>query len=137
MLALIKLQNGQELIGNVKEEQDATVTLEDPLQINYRLVSTQPMPTVSVSRYMPFSSEKVFAFDKKDLLHISKPKSAMADYYKHALNNYKLVIDKNVEDELRYATKAPDDDGDEEDGDEITEAYKALLERMNFKGPLN
>lgn len=136
MLALIKLQNGQELIGNIKEELETTVTLEDPLQINYRLVATQPMPTVSVSRYMPFSSEKVFAFDRKDLLHISVPKTAMADYYKHALNNYKLVIDKNVEDELRYATKAPYDEADD-DGDEITEAYKALLERMNLKGPLN
>lgn len=137
MLALIKLQNGQELIGNVKEEQEQTVVLEDPLQINYRLVATQPMPTVSVSRYMPFASEKVFAFEKKDLLHISKPKSAMADYYKHALNNYKMVIDRNVDDELRYATKSPDELDDEEEGDEITEAYKALLERMNFKGPLN
>lgn len=136
MLALIKLQNGQELIGNVKEEKETTVILEDPLQINYRLVATQPMPTVSVSRYMPFSSEKVFAFDKKDLLHVSEPKLAMAEYYKHALNNYKMIIDKNVEDELRYATKSPDDEEDD-DGDKITEAYKALLERMNFKGPLN
>ena len=135
MLALIKLQNGQELIGNMKEEQEATVTLEDPLQINYRLIATQPMPTVSVSRYMPFASEKVFAFDKKDLLHVSKPKSAMAEYYKHALNNYKKVIDRNVDEELRYAATSPDDE--EDDGDEITEAYKALLERMNFKGPLN
>jgi hypothetical protein len=135
MLALIKLQNGQELIGNMKEEQEATVTLEDPLQINYRLIATQPMPTVSVSRYMPFASEKVFAFDKKDLLHVSKPKSAMAEYYKHALNNYKKVIDRNVDEELRYAATSPDDE--EDDSDEITEAYKALLERMNFKGPLN
>lgn len=136
MLALIKLQNGQEVIGNVKEELKTKITLEDPLQINYRLIATQPMPTVSVSRYMPFSAEQVFTFDKKDLLHIAQPRPAMADYYKHALYNYKQAIDDSVEQELLHAVGA-DREYDEEDGDEITDAYRALLERMNFKGPLN
>lgn len=136
MLALIKLQNGQELIGHVKEDEASKIVLEDPLQINYRLVAAQPMPTVSVSRYMPFATNKLFSFEKKDLLHQTVPKKAMAAYYTHALNNYRMVIDKNVEEELEYATKPPEG-YEEEEGDEITEAYKALLERMNFKGPLN
>lgn len=131
MLALIKLYNGQEVIGNVKEELKTKITLEDPLQINYRLVATQPMPTVSVSRYMPFSNQQVFTFDKKDLLHIAEPRVAMAEYYKHALYNYKEVIDESVEQELLQAV------GEGEEGEDITDAYRALLERMNFKGPLN
>lgn len=134
MLALIKLCNGQEVIGSIKEDFDDRVSLEDPLQINYRLVATQPMPTVSVSRYMPFAINQVFTFDKKDLLHIVEPKPAMVDYYKHALNNYKHVIDKNVEEELIGATKPPEGYGE---GDEISDAYQALLERLNHKGPLN
>lgn len=134
MLALIKLCNGQEVIGSIKEDFDDRVSLEDPLQINYRLVATQPMPTVSVSRYMPFATNQVFTFDKKDLLHIVEPKPAMVDYYKHALNNYKHVIDKNVEEELIGATKPPEGYGE---GDEINDAYQALLERLNHKGPLN
>jgi hypothetical protein len=136
MLALIKLQNGQEVIGNVKEELKTKITLEDPLQINYRLVATQPMPTVSVSRYMPFSAEHIFTFDKKDLLHIAQPRPAMADYYKHALYNYQEVVDESVEQEL-LAAAGLDKEYDEESGEEITDAYRALLERMNFKGPLN
>lgn len=136
MLALIKLQNGVEVIGIVKEDLKTTITLEDPLQINYRLVATQPMPTVSVSRYMPFSATHVFTFSKKDLLHIVEPRPAMSEYYTHALHNYKMAIDESVEQELLEASKreVPIDDLD---GDEITDAYRALLERMNFKGPLN
>lgn len=134
MLALIKLQNGVEVIGNVKEDQKTTITLEDPLQINYRLVATQPMPTVSVSRYMPFSANHVFTFSKKDLLHIVEPRPAMSEYYTHALHNYRNMIDENVEQELLHAAGA---ERQLDDGDEITEAYQALLERMNFKGPLN
>ncbi len=135
MLALLKLRNGQEVIGSVKEDLDSTILIEDPLQINYRLVSTQPMPTVSVSRYMPFAVDKTFAFDKKDLLHMVEPKPAMIDYYKHALNNYKQVIDKNVEEELVDATRPPDEYSSREDG--MSDAYQALLERLNYKGPLN
>lgn len=136
MLALLKLQNGTEVIGNVKEDQETKVVIEDPLQINYRLVATQPMPTVSVSRYMPFASVKHFTFEKKDLLHVVKPKQAMVEYYNHALNNYRGIIDKNVEDELVSATKLRQDYDEMEEG-EMSEAYKALLERLNFKGPLN
>ena len=97
MLALLKLQNGTEVIGNVREDQETKVVLEDPLQINYLFISTQPMPTVSVSRYMPFASDKIVTFEKKNLLHVVKPKQAMIEYYNHALNNYKVVIDKNIE----------------------------------------
>lgn len=135
MLVLIKLQNGTEVIGNVTEELKTKITIEDPLQINYRLVATQPMPTVSVSRYMPFSSDQTFTFDKKDLLHIAEPKYSMTKYYQHALNNYKEVIDETVDQELLYATGI-DTDVQEGTGD-IADAYRALLERMNPKGPLN
>ena len=136
MLALIKLYNGQEVIGNVKEEQDNKVVLEDPMQINYRLVATQPMPTVSVSRYMPFSMNKIFSFDKKDLLHIDQPRKAMAEYYLHALNNYRQVIDENVEQELLHASGNDYDEG-EPDEQDMSDAYKALLERIDIKGPVN
>ena len=134
MLALIKLNNGQEVIGSVKGNSPASITLEDPLQINYRLVATQPMPTVSVSRYMPFSSDAVFTFRKEDLMHVVEPKPAMAEYYVNALQNYKTIIDGNIEEELLLAAGS---EKEMQEDEEPTDAYKALLERINFKGPLN
>ena len=77
--------------------------------------------------------DKIFAFEKKDLLHIAQPRKAMAEYYLHALNNYREVIDENVEQELLYAS-GNDDDPDEQD---MSDAYKALLERIDIKGPVN
>lgn len=134
MLALLKLQNGTEVIGTVKVNRD-NVTIEEPLQLNYRLVATQPMPTVSVSRYMPFSEEVVFTFDKQDVMHITKPKQAMVQYYTSALKNYKMYIDQNIEEELLHAAHSHDENTAEE-GD-VSDAYKALLERIDLKGPLN
>lgn len=132
MLAFLKLQNGTEVIGNIRDDEETKMVLEDPMQINYRLVSTQPMPTVSISRYMPFALEKRFVFEKKDLLHIAKPKQAMVEYYNHALKNYREMIDKNVEEELINATKNRFDFGKEEE-----DTYQALLEKLNYKGRLN
>jgi hypothetical protein len=134
MLALLKLQNGTEVIGTVKVNRDA-VTIEEPLQLNYRLVATQPMPTVSVSRYMPFSQEVVFTFNREDVVHITKPRDAMAQYYVSALKNYKKYIDQSIEEELLHAASSHEENAADE-GD-ITDAYRALLERVNLKGPLN
>ena len=65
MLALIKLYNGQEVIGNVKDDQDNKVVLEDPMQINYRLVATQPMPTVSIDLVSLYTSDLDYLLDEE------------------------------------------------------------------------
>lgn len=140
MLALIKLKNGIEVIGNVIENLGGAVIIEDPLQINYRLTQTNPMPTISVSRYMPFSVETTHTFDTIDVMHVTTPKQSMAEYYKHALTEYKQAIDQNVDDELREATRVGQE-LDEFNGigayEDMEDTYKALLERINFKGPPN
>jgi hypothetical protein len=131
-LSIIKLTNGTELIGDV---QKTTVGLKvtDPLQINYKFVSFQPMPTVGVSRYMPFAAEPVFSFTLDQIVHVVNPTPAMIEYYAHALKNYREDIDGHIEDELMSVVgkssikKAANKD----------ELYRALLDRMESEGPLN
>lgn len=138
MLTLLKLKNGIEVIGNVIENLGGALIMEDPLQINYRLTSTQPMPTISISRYMPFAIETNYTFDIADIMHVTKPKESMAAYYKHALHNYKNEIDEHVDAELREATRLGQElDGLEESEEDLNNTYRALLERINFKGPMN
>lgn len=131
-LSLIKLINGTEIIGEV---QKTTVGLKitDPLQINYKFVSFQPMPTVGVSRYMPFAANPTFTFTLDQIVHVVDPSTAMAEYYAHALNNYREDIDAHIEEELMGVVgrsslrKAANKD----------DLYKALLERMEPEGPAN
>ena len=131
-LALIKLTNGIEIVGDV---QKTTVGLKvtDPLQINYKFVSFQPMPTVGVSRYMPFAATPVFSFTLDQIVHVVEPTPAMVEYYAHALNNYREDIDGHIEEELMGVVgrssikKSTNKD----------ELYKALLDRMEPDGPLN
>jgi hypothetical protein len=131
-LALVKLNNGVELLGDVKKT-TAGINITDPLQINYKFVSFQPMPTVSVSRYMPFAAEPSFTFMLDQVAHVVEPKQTMAEYYIHALANYQQEIDAHIDDELmgvvgRSSVKRASNK---------EELYTALLERMESEGPLN
>jgi hypothetical protein len=131
-LALIKLTNGTELVGDV---QKTTVGLKvtDPLQINYKFVSFQPMPTVGVSRYMPFAATPVFSFTLDQIVHVVDPTPAMVQYYAHALGNYRDDIDGHIEDELmRVVGKTSIKKSSNKE-----DLYAALLDRMEPEGPLN
>jgi hypothetical protein len=131
-LALIKLNNGTEIIGDVQKT-TVGMRITDPLQINYKFVSFQPMPTVGVSRYMPFAANPTFTFTLDQILHVVEPTPAMVEYYAHALSNYRDEIDGHIEDELMNVVgrssikKSTNKD----------ELYKALLDRLEPEGPIN
>lgn len=132
-LSLIKLSNGTELLGETRKTA-AGVQVIDPLQINYKFVSFQPMPTISVSRYMPFAQEPMFTFMADQVVHIVQPREAVVEYYYSSLAMYKQTIDQHIDEELlgvveRTQTKQPPKDMDE--------LYSKLLERMEVDGPAN
>lgn len=127
MLALIKLQNGTEVIGKIEDSKDdQTLILKDPMQINYRLSATQPMPIVSVSRYMPFSEQCVIKFDRNNIMHVAEPRDAMSKYYYHAIDTYYEYVDKSIDKELLNAISYKDKN--------LEKAYKDLLDHFHFEG---
>jgi hypothetical protein len=131
-LSLVKLNSGTELIGEATIIK-GMVQITDPLQINYKFVSFQPMPTVSVSRYMPFAATPAFSFELDQVSHIVEPKASMIEYYQHALDNYRDNIDGIIDDELMGVV------GRSEIRKSRTteELYAALLERLEPEGPPN
>ena len=131
-LVLLKLQNGTELLGDVVSFDDTQVQVRDPLQINYKFLSFQPMPAMSVSRYMPFANDSLFVFDTNDVLHVVEPKPIVVEYYNYALKNYQENIDPMVEMELSGAAERPIKSKSTKD-----DFYKAILERAENDGPLN
>lgn len=140
MISLIKLQNGTEVVGEVFNQTNTHIQVKDPLQINYKLVTSQPMPVVSISRYMPFAKDNMFEFSRTELLHIVEPKEAMCSYYTSAVQNYKNVVDATINRELEQAADVYQNDtvqklsSDDLDDDALRQA---LIERLTHKGPLN
>jgi hypothetical protein len=130
MLTLIKLNNGTEVLGTVDSDNDKSLTIRNPMQINYRLTSAQPTPVISVSRYMPFSEVNVFTFNKVSILHETKPRRSMEEYYYHALQTHSETIDNSIDRELLNAVGFQNED-------DLSQAYKDLLEHLHYGGLAN
>jgi hypothetical protein len=121
-------------LGDVVDHDETTMLVRDPLQINYKFLSFQPMPAISVSRYMPFAEDTSFVFELQNILHAVEPKQVVIDYYHYALKNYQDNIDGMVDTELAAAAEKPAKQKSKTQTDEL---YKMLLERAENDGPLN
>ena len=132
MIVLIKTRSGAEIVGSVVKENAKGLVISDPFLINYRFTVGQPMPSISLSRYMPFAIDSERMFDWDDIMHNTVPSKPFEMYYQNALEYCKENVDKSVNDELTSAalkTKA--------DKTDLTDIYKAILDRTNYDGPLN
>jgi hypothetical protein len=132
MYTLLKLKNGLEVIGKVVNMDYHGVELEDPFVINYRFVAGQPIPTISLSRYIPFAHDHQHLFARVDVMHESAPSQAFGQYYANSVEYCREVVDKSVEEELATAAaNAPKGKASMKD------IYNAILERTQMDGPLN
>jgi hypothetical protein len=133
-IIILKLTDGTEVVGAHIGETPRFVTLQDPLLINYRLPPYQAMPTVSMSRYVPFADEPTFNFDKADIKHQVVPKPALIHYYNYSIKNFREHIDKSIEQQMVDAVPTEV----EEDNDSVrAEMYKQFLQKVNLDGPMN
>lgn len=132
MYTLLKLKNGIEVVGKVINMDYHGVELEDPFIINYRFVTGQPVPTISLSRYIPFAAEHQHLFARVDIMHESAPSQAFGEYYANSVEYCRNFVDGPVEEELTTAAaKAP------KGKPSLMEIYEAILERSQLDGPLN
>jgi len=129
-IKLVKLTNGTEIIGKVVHQSKSGITLEDPIQINYRNTNFA-MPSVSAMRYLQFANTRVVHFEPKDFLHIVGIIVGMERFYKYSLSNFVKNVDRAIDEELGSEAYDEPTDGDK------SKQYKAFLERITTDSPLN
>jgi hypothetical protein len=123
-ISLIKLKNGVEIIGSIVKMNEQ-IFLENPMQINYKQTDSSSSPVISLTKYCPFSSESLFNFDKNFVLHVTPIKKSVEYYYLQALDYYKNVAEKYIDQEF---TQAANKDLTEQD------FYKAFLKKVKIDG---
>lgn len=131
MLTIIKLVSGTEIIGEVAEETKGTLTVKNPLSINYKFKNELAPPIIALSRYVSFSFDEVVEFKKEHVVSAVKPIESMKKYYNVSLKNIREHIDPNIDQELAAAA------GEEEDVSSESQAKLALIERHVTKATLN
>jgi hypothetical protein len=124
----IKTIDGAEVVGEVVGQTEDSLTVRDPLVINYRFQPNQSLPTISMTRYMPFAIDPVFNFKKEQLQHTADPKPGLIHYWRHAVSNFEEYIDDSIEHQMIEA--APLDTSDTT-SDTMEHVYQSLLENMD------
>ena len=132
MIALIKLSNGTEIIGEIIDQDLKSLTIRDPLQINYRQRLDMAPPTVSLHRFNPFASNTEHMFRDEHILNYSVPLPGLVKYYTATLGTIKDNVDKHVDNELTEAASSYLMEDSEED-----EIKKAMYEMAQLKPLLN
>jgi hypothetical protein len=124
-ISLIKLKNGIEVIGHIVKI-DNSILLEDPMQVNYKSLQNSELPVISFSRYCPLSVEDIFQFDKEYVLHVTPVKKSIEKYYMQAVQEYKMFIEKYMDEEFTNALQPKESIQ--------RELYKKFLEKVKIDG---
>ena len=129
MIVLVKFTNGVEIIGTFVDQSSKLITIENPIQINYKNLESY-VPSILLTRFMQFAKHRQHEFDKKNVLNVTEPNEHMERYYEIALNHFETEVDGVVEKELArvIASETEEDQAD---------VYTAILERLSTTKILN
>ena len=130
MIALIKLSNGTEIIGDIVGQDLKSLTIRDPLQINYRQRMDMAPPAVYLHRFVPFAFNTEHVLKYEQILSYSVPIPGLVNYYSATLNAIRNNVDKFVDEELTLAANSYAENEEEE-------IRRAMMEKAALKPVLN
>lgn len=129
MLSIIKLTNGDEVLGELQTETDDEYVFANPLKVIYQFRPGAPTPTVYLHKVTLFGDSKVVNFPKRHILFTAKPKKGLDKYYAEMLLELN-ESEKIVEDDLllhEYETV-------KENSLNKEDVYNMILESMAVTG---
>lgn len=81
-MIVIKLFNGEEIMGRVLEENDEHIILQDALKLNYSFQEGSTVPGVFLTKYFLYQDGYDVEFLKKTISHIHRnPKANFVKFY--------------------------------------------------------
>lgn len=123
MTSILKLSNGLEVVGTIEVENDFTVVVNKPLQINYRYFQGS-IPSVSFVRYIMFAQSDSISFSTQDIMNVVSARESFALYYANVVNQYYGDLEKVIDKELENITTSPS----------AETFHESILESMSVEG---
>jgi hypothetical protein len=81
-IKIVKLINGQELLGEIVTETDSNITIKNPVRVLTVPSKTSPnMPTVGFAPWAEWSEEKDFTIHKAHVIVTMKPIQEFVNQY--------------------------------------------------------
>ena len=122
MVKILKLNTGEEVVGEFVMLKDDSILLKRPMTIVYRFHPLSSYPSVKLVKYMIFSKEDAFEFKQSDIINNTYAREAFVEYYNHVLESFDNKMDDSIDEELRNAIK--------QDKNIKDKFYENLLEQM-------
>ena len=99
MITIIKLNNGIEIVGKLVDSYKDIISIEKPLQINYRYF-IGATPSVSFVRYVMFSKSDIIMFNRSDIINTVDARDSFANYYHTVVDYYFDELEKQIDAEF-------------------------------------
>lgn len=130
MIQLIKLSNGQDVIGDIVASEENALFIDEPLTIMYVQKTPTSIPVIYLQRFMPFAKHSTTFIRNEHVVSVSHPLKSLEAYYKRSLKNIQLHVDPMLDQELSLAS------GEDEMSEE-SKAKLALVEKEMTNPTLN
>jgi hypothetical protein len=129
MIAILKLVSGAEIVGKVLDSNSTHVTVDKPLQINYRYF-VGSAPTASFIRYCLFGSDETTTLSFDHIISQHSIRDAFSKIYEDNAEYYYGEHQQTIDRELESVSADQQSARDEH--------LKKLLEMMPVDGaPIN
>ena len=87
-ITLLSLPNGQQVMGEIIDEDDETISLDGPITI----VLSNPLSSetaIYTARYMPLSKDWIVTLQKMNIVAFSFADDSLIDHYRSMVKHYK------------------------------------------------
>ena len=123
---IVKLTNGENIIGNIEPSDDFTLNISFPLRMDLvqHLTSKGMAESLNLSRWMqPFSEQRTFIIDKTQVVTMAEASIGLTQNYKYVLKKIDDAPEPNkVLEEVHAKIESHEPSNDE--------IYDELLEDM-------
>ena len=95
----VRLLNGDQLMATKLSESDNTITIQFPMQIRMfpRLEPTGLVEQITSGPYCQFTEDRIFTFNKKDILFHKKLHELMIPHYERMLDEHEREVEVDRE----------------------------------------
>jgi hypothetical protein len=115
---LVKLSDDDSfIIGELHNETEDDVVMKYPVVVRLRTTVNQTT-NVTTSKLMPFSENNIVALKKTSIIAFSKPNEKIIKYYLKFMDNFRKILDEDLENDICGIQDEYGDSLDYEDEDE-------------------
>lgn len=104
-IKIFTLNNGDDIIGDILDEDQDVVIVKDPLIIKYAFTTRGGM-YMQLKYYGMFSSDSLFSFKKNGIMSMCMPRDNMVEYYLLSAEIAKTEFVEDINDMIEDQTDA-------------------------------